>query len=136
MKYFKKIVLLFVLFFIYTYIVSIDNIPQNIAIFQGEEINIPTLWGINIKKEDESIQTTSNLNSSTFENVGEEKLEVSLFEKIKLKTINVQVLEDVEVIPSGDIVGIKLYTSGVLVVGTSSIEGIDGNIYKPFENTG
>ena len=51
MKYFKKIVLLFVLFFIYTYIVSIDNIPQNIAIFQGEEINIPTLWGINIKKK-------------------------------------------------------------------------------------
>lgn len=44
-------------------------------------------------------------------------------------------ISDIQVIPIGEIVGIKLYTSGVLVVGTSSIQGIDGNIYKPFENT-
>ena len=36
MKYLKKFVLLFVLFFMYSYIVSIDNIPINIKIFQGE----------------------------------------------------------------------------------------------------
>jgi len=45
-------------------------------------------------------------------------------------------ISDIQVIPVGEIVGIKLYTSGVLVVGTSAIEGIDGNNYKPFENTG
>jgi len=44
-------------------------------------------------------------------------------------------IADVQVIPIGEIVGIKLYTSGVLIVGTSSIEGIDGIMYKPFENT-
>ena len=44
-------------------------------------------------------------------------------------------ISDIEVIPVGEIVGIKLYTSGVLVVGTSIIEGIDGIKYKPFENT-
>lgn len=136
MKYLKKFVLLFVLFFMYSYIVSIDNIPLNIKIFQGEKIDIPTLWGIRIEKQDdETVETASNLNSSTFNKVGEEKLQVSLFDKIKLKTINVEVLEQIEVIPSGQIVGIKLYTNGVLVVGTSSIEGIDGKIYKPFENT-
>ena len=137
MKYLKKFVLLFVLFFMYSYIVSIDNIPINIKIFQGENIDIPTLWGINIEKEnDEIIETTSNLSSSTFNKIGKEKLQVNLFNKIKLKTINVEVLEQIEVIPSGEIVGIKLYTNGVLVVGTTSIEGNDGKIYKPFENTG
>lgn len=136
MKYLKKFALLFVLFFVYSYIVSIDNIPLNIKIFQGENIDIPTLWGITIKKQnDEAVETTSNLNTSTFNKIGEEKLQVSLFDKIKLKTINVEVLEQIEVIPSGQIVGIKLYTNGVLVVGTSSIEGIDGKNYKPFENT-
>ena len=45
-------------------------------------------------------------------------------------------ISDIQVIPVGEIVGIKLYTSGVLVVGTSGIEGKDGIIYKPFENTG
>lgn len=44
-------------------------------------------------------------------------------------------ISDIEVIPIGEIVGIKLYTSGVLVVGTSEIQGTDGKMYKPFENT-
>lgn len=44
-------------------------------------------------------------------------------------------ISDIQVIPVGEIVGIKLYTSGVLVVGTSSIEGTDGVLYKPFEKT-
>lgn len=44
-------------------------------------------------------------------------------------------ISDIQVIPVGEIVGIKLYTSGVLVVGTSAIEGIDGIMHKPFENT-
>ena len=136
MKTLKKLILIFVLFFVYSYIVSIDNIPENIIIFKGEDINIATLWGINIKSNTTLIETASNINTGEFDKAGQETLTVSLFDKINLKTIDVSVLEDVEVIPNGEIVGIKLYTSGVLVVGTSSIEGIDGQIYKPFEGTG
>ena len=44
-------------------------------------------------------------------------------------------ISDIQVIPIGNIVGIKLYTSGVLVVGTSGIETIDGITCKPYENT-
>lgn len=36
----------------------------------------------------------------------------------------------------GSAIGLKLYTSGVLVVGMSEIEGVDNNKYKPYENTG
>lgn len=122
MKHLKRVFLLFVLFFIFIYVVSIDNIPQTIEIFQGEEINIPTLWGIKISNEDESIETSSTLYSSTFNEIGEEKLEVSLFDKIRLKTINVNVIEDVDVIPVGEIVGIKLYTNGVMVVGMAQLK--------------
>lgn len=136
MKTLKKLILIFVLFFVYSYIVSIDNIPENIIIFKGEDINIATLWGINIKSNTTLIETASNINTGEFDKAGQETLTVSLFDKINLKTIDVSVLEDIEVIPNGEIVGIKLYTSGVLVVGTSSIEGIDGQIYKPFEGTG
>lgn len=136
MKTFKRIFLLFVLFFVYVYIVSIDNIPNEIEIFKGEKVNISTLWGISIKKENNSIQTsTALLVDNTFENTGTETLEVTLFDKITIKKIDVSVLDEVEVIPSGEIVGIKLYTSGVLVVGTSSIEGNDGQYHKPFSET-
>lgn len=136
MKHLKRVILLFVLFFIFIYVVSVDNIPQTIQIFRGQEVSIPTLWGIKISNEDDLIETSSTLYSSRFNEIGEEKLEVSLFDKIKLKTINVNVIEDVDVIPVGEIVGIKLYTNGVMVVGTASIEGEDGNIYKPYQETG
>ena len=136
MKTLGKISLLFVLFFVYIYTISIDNIPQTISIFEGEQINFSTLWGVEIKRKDASIETSSNLEISTFNNVGNEELVVSLFDKIDVKTIDVNVMEEVEVIPIGEVVGVKLYTSGVLVVGTSPIEGEDGNIYKPFEGTG
>lgn len=43
-------------------------------------------------------------------------------------------ISNIQVIPVGEIIGIKLYTKGVLVVGTSGIEGVDGQIYKPYEN--
>ena len=38
--------------------------------------------------------------------------------------------------PIGRTVGLKLYTNGVLVVGMSEVDGIDGNKYKPYENSG
>ena len=44
-------------------------------------------------------------------------------------------ISDIQVIPVGEIVGIKLYTSGVMVVGTSAIESANNYMYKPFENT-
>ena len=135
MKTLKKLILLFVLFFLYAYIVSIESIPEYIAVFKGEEINISTLWGINIKRENHSVEASSNISSSEFNDIGNEKLVVSLFDKIDLKTIDVNVMEEVEVIPVGEVVGVKLYTSGVLVVGTSSIESQNGEVYKPFKDT-
>lgn len=81
MKTLKKISLLFVLIFLYTFILSRNYAPETIAV-KGEEIKI----------------------------------------------------SEMQVIPVGEVIGIKLYTSGVLVVGTSGIQGADGKIYKPYEN--
>ena len=44
--------------------------------------------------------------------------------------------QEIEVIPIGEIVGIKLYTSGVLVVGMAEVQGMDNEKYKPYENSG
>lgn len=44
-------------------------------------------------------------------------------------------ISDIQVIPIGEVVGIKLYTSGVLVVGTSGIQNSNGTTCKPYENT-
>ena len=68
--------------------------------------------------------------------VGTETVSLNLFNKIAIKDIQVSVLPKTTVIPVGNIAGVKLYTSGVLVVGMSEIEGTDNKIYKPYENSG
>lgn len=45
-------------------------------------------------------------------------------------------MEEPEVVVLGNVIGMKLYTKGVLVVGMSEIYGQDSVSYKPYENTG
>lgn len=51
----------------------------------------------------------------------------------KVKDITVTTLENFEVIPAGKIIGLKLYTNGVLVVGMSEVEDINNTMVKPFD---
>ena len=122
----------------YTYIVYIQSIPDNIVIFEGESINLKTMLGLkaDLTEEDKVIETLSNNQTNTINNSGKKTVKLSLFENIFLKKVNVDVLPKTTVIPVGNIAGIKLYTSGVLVVGMSEIQGIDNKKYKPYENTG
>ena len=130
----KKLLLVFFLFVIYAYILAIINIPKKIVVFEGENISMKTLFGLNIKNKEETIETLSNSNITR--DSGKKTLEVSLFDNFTIKDVNVDVLPKTKVIPVGKIAGVKLYTSGVLVVGMSQIEGIDKKMYKPYENTG
>lgn len=133
-----KILLISILLIIYTYIVSIQSIPDNIVIFEGESISLKTMLGLkaDLTEKNEIIETLSNNQTKTINNSGKKTVKLSLFENIFLKNVNVDVLPKTTVIPVGNIAGIKLYTSGVLVVGMSEIQGIDNKKYKPYENTG
>ena len=146
MKENKKILLGIILISIFLisliYITSISSLPENIIMFQGEKINLNTLLGINIKTKDSKINTENlqTVQASTDWNINEDytgkvNLSVNLF-GINVKDITLNVIETTEVVPLGNIVGLKLYTNGVLVVGMSEISGIDKNKYKPYENTG
>ena len=133
-KFFLKLLLVFFLLVFYAYFLLIETIPDKLVLFEGENINIKKLFGISIKQENEEILETSS-NSEITEEVGKKNLEVSLFDKVKLKTVEVNTLPKTTVIPVGNIAGLKLYTNGVLVVGMSEIEGKDNKKYKPYENS-
>lgn len=146
MKENKKILLGIILISIFLisliYITSISSLPDNIIMFQGEKINLNTLLGMNIKTKDNKINTENlqTVQASSDWNINEDytgkvNLSVNLF-GINVKDITLNVIETTEVVPLGNIVGLKLYTNGVLVVGMSEISGIDKNKYKPYENTG
>ena len=138
MKTIKKILLIIILLVIYIYTLTLSYIPDNLVVFEGENLNINTILGINLKAKDNSqtVLTSSSVNNQSINQIGNTKISVNLFEKFFIKDVNVSVIPKTKVIPLGNIAGVKLYTSGVLVVGMSEIEGIDNNKYKPYENSG
>ena len=129
-KILRMLLLVFFLFVAYVYILSIDTIPNKMTLFEGENMNFKTIFGIQLKpKEEPAIETASSSGHK-------QNYEVSLFDNIKLKNVDVNIIPKTKVIPVGSIAGVKLYTNGVLVVGMSEIEGKDNKKYKPYENTG
>lgn len=134
-KTLKMLLLVFFLLIIYIYLLSLSAIPNELVIFEGENINMKTLLGINIKEEN-AVETSSTNSKKINETIGKKTLNVDLFNTLTLKNVNVNILPKTTVIPVGSIAGVKLYTNGVLVVGMSEIEGKDSKKYKPYENSG
>lgn len=138
----KPILLILFFLIIYVYICNITLLPNNIIIFQGEELNLKTIYGLKVNQKNSSIsnykamQTSTNLSEKVGDNIGTINLSLDLFGTIPLKEIDVNVLPRTIVIPLGNSIGLKLYTNGVLVVGMSEIRGIDNINYKPYENSG
>ena len=133
----KMLLLVFFLIIIYVYTLLIESIPNELVIFEGEDISMKTLLGVTIKdKNNQTIEVSSNNENSLSNETGKKSLEVSLFNNILLKNVDVSVLPKTTVIPVGKIAGLKLHTNGVLVVGMSEIEGQDKKRHKPYENTG
>lgn len=114
---------IFFLFIVYVYVVNISFLPSEITILKGEELNLKTIYGINLSR----VATVSN------EVVNKTTIEVDLFGKVKVKDINVTSIENYEVVPVGKLIGLKLYTNGVLIVGMTEIEDIHNIKQKPYE---
>ena len=138
MKKFLKISILIVLFILYVYVLAIEAIPDSFILFEGENLNIKTILGLNIEKNEnyEAIQASSNTNSKSINETKMTNIDVNILGAIPVKNVSVSILPKTTVIPVGNVAGVKLYTSGVLVVGMTEVLGIDNEKYKPYENTG
>lgn len=123
MKKMKIVITILFLFIIYMYVSNITLIPKQITLLEGESYKIRTLYGIDV------VETSSAISG----NENTIKVGLSLLGK-NVREVTVNILEDVEVIPIGKIIGLKLYTNGVLIVGMSEIENVNHIIEKPFEN--
>ncbi len=138
MKRFQKIFIISFLLLLFMYVSNITSIPDKIVLFQGEHYHLKTLFGVSITPKEENyetIQTSTNLSGSSSK-VGKLDFTLNLFGSFPLKDVHVNVIPKTYVVPLGNAVGLKLYTSGVLVVGMSEIEGSDHISYKPYENSG
>lgn len=146
MKKAKKIILVsveLILLVVLAYVTNIVNTPSKLIVFKGENFEYNGMLGLEAKsvnsssnkkivetysteKDDSKLVDTSEEGESTFS--------INMF-GIKVKEVNVKVIDKTTVIPIGKTIGVKLYTNGVLVIGKSTIEGTDNNLYKPYEKS-
>lgn len=139
----KQFFCIAILIVIYVYVCNITLLPNSIIIFEGEELNLKTVVGLKIKRANGTnmpVIQASNLGeseqSSKYETAGTFELNLNLFGTIPVKEIDVNVIPKTKVVPMGNLIGAKLYTSGVLVVGMSEIQGDDQQKHKPYEESG
>lgn len=124
----KTILTIFFLFILYMYVANVSLIPENIIVLRNENLKFNSMPGISFK---ETMKTFSLDNETKMDS----SLEINLFENINLRNVNLTTLEEIEIVPVGKIVGLKLYTNGVLVVGMTEIEDESNNLVKPYEKT-
>ncbi len=142
MRKLKSILLISFLLIVYVYVCNISLLPNSIILFQGEDLNIKTVYGLKINQKGkngnnyQAMQTSTSFGEKVGDSIGNVNLTLDLFGTIPLKEIDVNVLPRTKVIPLGNAVGLKLYTKGVLVVGMSEIMGQDNINYKPYEKSG
>lgn len=127
-----------------------SNIPSNIRVLVGTEevfdFNLPVEGDIETSqvgvfhvdnKQNLKNKIHINLNkpfSIQSSCVGAYSVDLKLFGKFTLKKINIDVIDSVEVIPSGMPIGIYVNTDGVLVLGTGDVACGDGMNYEPALN--
>ena len=130
-KIIKRISIAFVILFLLValiYVSNITNLPSDIILFEGEKLSLKTIFGVDIETEftsnpnierienNETITVAANVdNIENLDCTGNINLSVK-FLGAKVKEINVNVIENTEVVPVGGVIGVKLYTNGVLVV--------------------
>lgn len=114
------LMLLFVFSLQLTPIQQYVSIPNNVTLFQSEQLtSIPKLTSI-VTHNNEVIND-SKLNP---QHVGESEV-VYKVGKVPVKKVDLTVLEDHEVVPGGQSIGVQLHTLGVLVVGHHLVNHVD-----------
>ena len=154
-KIFRRILISFFLldlaaigFFIFYHIEK--NIPDEIKIVVDREesfsFNIPLM--ADIETEDIGVISVNNTKipsnrikidfnepfTISSSQTGEYNIKLKLFGLFNYKSISLDVIDQVELIPCGIPIGISVETDGILVLGNTEITGADGLNYEPAYN--
>lgn len=105
----------------------IRSIPETIFVKQGENISKDSFL---------SFKPYDRLNSNSKINFKRDKVNVSILGILPVKTVNLKSVPKMKLYPGGQPVGIKLSTKGVLIVGFSDINTLQGKISSPAAKAG
>lgn len=104
------------------------TVPDEIHLIENEKFNVNGIYSFNNTEEAFALSSNTKDEFISFDSEKKYSLDISLFEKIPVKSTTVTVSKRKYVIPVGDVFGIRLFTSGVVVVGTDDVYTADGAV--------
>lgn len=143
--YVLNLVIMIIIIFAASSFITIYNYPSEINLMQGhsQKLENSLVCKLVIDNIDEDNIYLSKLNNklTTFTLIngkikGTVNAKLKIFNFIPVKNVTVNVVPDKKVIPSGEAIGVKIQTKGVLVVGLSSITTEDGKKRSPAADAG
>ena len=102
------------------FLTAYAKIPAKVTLVEGESLDFD--FGV-----------TATLNT---QRADEYRVNAKFFNLIPIKSVDVSVVPKKYLIPSGEAIGVKLYTDGVLVVGISDVTDSFGNVTHPAKDAG
>lgn len=112
---------------------SLDRIPNSLYLFSGDKKQISLPAGFSVEESKEVLKTTNQDSgfSMASEKLGTYQVPVKFFGLFQVKKVNVKVIREMKVVPSGEPIGIYVETKGLLVLGCADVQGKDGLVYSP-----
>lgn len=124
------------MFCLAAYLYYQNSVPGTISIKAGtsEEINLKIPASGVIDTDSETVLALNEpVTIVAGETVSSYQMRLKLFGVLPLKNVDIQVIENKELIPVGQPIGIYVKTQGVLVVDTGSFSGGGGSSHAPSE---
>ena len=133
-KKFGTGILVFVLCFGYLFLQN--KIPDEVSVRPGETLQLHTGIPLSMEQKEEEPVTLASMvfgrsGLGNSQKTGSYALSCRLFGVIPIKDIYVQERGEKYLIPGGMPVGIYVKTKGVLVIGTSPVNGMSGETVEP-----
>lgn len=118
MKNLRRVITIFYLLILYVYVVNISNFPSNMIVYNNSDLDLKLCPLLSLDGEILASSTGSyNMYSMNLK-----------FGNLPVKQVNIDISDNIDVVPCGDLVGLKLYSDGVMIVGFSKLEDISGHI--------
>jgi len=114
---------------IFAIVVYLNNsLSQEYKIKKGDVLNIDTFVPVT------AIYNGSKLSQNSLNNIGEDyDVNLKLFGVIPFSTVNVEVVDELQVAVLGTPFGMKIYTEGVLVTNISDVRTLNGLVNPAME---
>lgn len=122
---------------------DIYQLPPHMRIIEGEtaNLNVAFPWTMTVSQEQAVRISSPRAGFSrpvSLEPVslGKATLEFRLLGLIPVRTVQVDVLPPLKLVPGGHSIGVVLHSQGVIIVGHSPVTGLDGHSRSPAKEAG